>query len=203
MLRRLVAIAGVLGMSCLLGATTAGQSAGGTYHVLSNRSTVGFNIVKWMVVRETGRFTALNGVIRYDRARPADSSVAIDVRSDSIDTGIARRDSVLRSDDFFDVARFPALRFRSVGVSAEDPTTLSVTGDLTIRDVTRRLTIPIRVIAITSVAGEGEVASFESRFTIDRTAFGVNGTRWSGGRLSLGHDVGIELRITARSEDAE
>ena len=59
------AFALVLGIPCALaGTTTAGQAAGNTYAVLSEHSTVGFGIVKWMVLRETGRFTRLTGAIR-------------------------------------------------------------------------------------------------------------------------------------------
>ena len=68
---------------------------------------MGFGIVKWMVLRETGRFTRLTGAIRYDPGRAADSSVAIEVHADSLDTGIAMRDSVLRSDDFLAVDSVP------------------------------------------------------------------------------------------------
>ena len=78
-----------------------------------------------------------------------------------------------------------------------------MTGDLTIRGVTQRITIPVVVLGVTPVPGTGTMADFESRFTIDRTAFGVNGTRWSGGRLSLSREVEIELRIAATATESE
>ena len=108
------------------------------------------------------------------------------------------RDDVLRSDDFFDVAQHPTLSFRSIEVQADSPTTLRVTGDLTIRGITRRLTMPVSVLGVNRVDGVGEIAGFETHFTIDRTSFGVNGTRWSGRRLSLSREVEIELRLAAQ-----
>ncbi len=198
--RRMSAVARGLAISCLLSGTAFGQSTAGTYRVLHEHSAVGFSIIKWMVFRETGRFTRFTGTVRYDPRTPTESSVDFDVIADSLDTGIATRDSVLRSDDFFDVARFPVLSFRSVAVRTEKPAVLSVTGDLTIRDVTQRITIPVVVLGASLVQGVGAIGGFESRFTIDRTAFGVNGSRWSGGRLSLGHEVDIELRIAAQAQ---
>jgi hypothetical protein len=53
------------------------------------------------------------------------------------------------------------------------------------------------------VPGVGDVAGFETRFTIDRTAYGVNGARWSGGRLSLSREVEIELRLAAQADQTE
>jgi polyisoprenoid-binding protein YceI len=197
---RVRTVASGLAILCLLSATARGQSATNTYQVLPEHSAVGFSIIKWMVFRETGRFTQFTGTIRYDPQHPADSSVAIDVRTESLDTGIAMRDSVLRSDDFFHVERFPTMSFRSVAVQADNPMTLRVTGDLAIRGVTHRITMPVVVLGTSKVQDVGEIAGFESRFTIDRTAFGVNGTRWSGGRLSLSREVDVELRIAAQAQ---
>lgn len=172
---------------------------GADYSVMPEHSIVSFTIVKWMVLRETGRFTRFSGAIRYDPARPAESSVAFDIEAASIDTGIEMRDSVLRSDDFFDVARFPTWRFRSAAVRDEGEGRLTVDGDLTIRGVTRRMRIPVSALGVNRIDGVGEISGFETKFAVDRTAFGVNGTRWSGGRLSLGQDVDIELRVAARA----
>jgi polyisoprenoid-binding protein YceI len=200
---RLVIAATALAISCLPAVTASGRGVDPAYRVLPEHSAVGFSIVKWMVFRETGRFTAFSGTIQYDPQRPSSSSVAIDVRTASLDTGIAMRDSVLRSDDFFDVDRFPTMSFRSVAVAADTSSTLQVTGDLAIRGVPHRITIPVTVLGTSRVHGVGDIAGFETRFAIDRTAFGVNGTRWSGGRLSLSREVEIELRLAAQADQTD
>ena len=135
-----------LAISCVLTAAASGQAVGHTYRVLPEHSAVGFSIIKWRVFRETGRFTQFGGTTRYDPQHPSASSVAIDVRTESLDTGIATRDSVVRSDDFFHVERFPTMSFRSIAVQADNPGMLPVTGDLTIRGVTHRITIPVAVL---------------------------------------------------------
>lgn len=198
--RCLFAVACAVWMFCASDRLIVAQSTARDYVISAEHSYVGFSIIKWMVVRETGRFRDFDGVIRYDPLNPAECRVVFTVRAESLDTGIPRLDAVLRSDDFFDTASFPTLAFRSVEVQMESAARLRVTGDLTIRGVTRRIVVPVSVRRTQGVAAA--VTGFESRFTIDRTAFGVNGTRWSGGRLSLSREVDIELRVAGRATSA-
>jgi polyisoprenoid-binding protein YceI len=131
----------------------------------------------------------------YDAINPAASSIEVTVQAASIDTKNSTRDEVLRSDDFFDAARYPTLSFKSTRVRAVSEERLEVTGDLTIRGVTRQITIPVKRLGVGEVANEGEIAAFETEFTLDRTEFGVNGSRWSGGKLLLSKEVNIHLVI--------
>ena len=70
-----------------------------------------------------------------------------------------------------------------------------VTGDLTIHAVTHRITVPVKLLGLTTVPNVGELAGFGTIFTLDRTDYGVLGSRWSGGKLLLGKEVTIYLRI--------
>ncbi len=170
-------------------------AAATNYRVGSTFAHVSFTITKWMVFKEEGIFRDVSGTITFDPKSPGASKVEITVQAASIDTNNATRDGVLRSDDFFDVARYPTLTFSSTRVVSRDADTLEVTGDLSIHGVTRQITVPVKLLGLTTVQNVGELAGFETSFTIDRTDFGVLGARWSGGQLLLSKEVTIHLRI--------
>jgi polyisoprenoid-binding protein YceI len=184
-------IAAVFGTAAICSAASASTD----YLVSPDLSAVTFTVYKWTVLKEDGRFRNLSGQIHYDPARPQDSRVEITVQTDSLDTNNANRDHVLRSDDFFDVRQFPTMRFVSRGVRPRSDGSLAVSGDLTIRGVTKRLEVVVTVNGVNTVAHVGRLAGFETTFHIDRTAFGVNGTRWSGGNLLISQDVEVHLAI--------
>ena len=161
-------------------------------------SNVGFSIMEFGVMKQDGSFREFSGDIVYDPAHPERSHVSFVVQVDSIDARSRRREESLRSDDFFDTQRFPTMTFTSTSVAAQPDKTLQVTGDITIRGVTRRITIPVRYLGFMRLSDQSSYAGFESTFTLDRTDFGVNGARWSGGRLLLSKEVTVTLEIGAR-----
>jgi polyisoprenoid-binding protein YceI len=165
-----------------------------TYEVSHLFSNVSFSIMKFFF-KEEGGFRDYSGDISYDPDHPESSSVKILIQAGSIDTRIDGRDRVLRSDDFLDVERYPSLTFASTAVVPESGGMLNVTGDLTIRGVTRQITVPVKLLGTKTMQGYGEFAGFDAVFTIDRTEFGVNGSRWSGGNLILSKEVTIHLAI--------
>jgi len=160
-------------------------------------STVAFTVKKWGVMREQGRFRDFSGAIDYHPARPAASRVTLTVEAQSVDTGVTGRDRALRSDDFFDVSRHPRWTFVSRSVRPTGAETADVTGDITIRGTTRSITVPVHFLGVNESGSEGILAGFETSFTLDRTDFGVNGTRWSGGRALLSREVQIHLFLGA------
>ena len=162
-------------------------------HVYSN---VGFSITK-IFFKEEGGFRDYSGQIVYDPAHPERSRVQMTVQAASIDTRIEGRDKVLRSDDFFDVERYPTLSFVSTSVTSKAADRFDIAGDLTIRGVTKHITIPVRFLGHKQMAGWHDFVGFETDFVIDRTDFGVNGARWSGGELILSKEVNIHLSIGA------
>lgn len=195
-LRRLLLAAAIV--AALLPRTATASGGGAIYRVDATHSSVEFSITKWRVTRQTGIFRELDGTIRMADGRPESARVDIRVAAASIDTRNDGRDEVVRSEDFLDVERHPELMFRSRGIRRTGAASFAVTGDLTIRGVTRRITAPVTVLAIGEVPGMGEIASFETRFAVDRREFGVLGSRWSGGRAILGDEVRVALRIVAR-----
>lgn len=176
-------------------ATAAIAATPTTYQVSRTDSDLSFSVVKWQVFNENGHFRDFSGRMKYDPADPSASSIEVTVQAASIDTKNSTRDEVLRGDDFFDAARFPTLSFKSTRVRPLSNERLEVTGELTIRGVTRPITIPVKRLGLGEVQNEGQIAAFETEFTLDRTDFGVNGSRWSGGKLVLSKEVKIHLVI--------
>ncbi len=170
-----------------------------TLEIRRGDSTVGFTVKKWGVMREQGRFRNFSGKIVYDAAQPEASRIALTVDANSVDTGVDARDSALRSEDFFDVERHPRWTFVSAGVRRAGADTAEITGDITIRGVTRRITVPARFLGMTDNGEEGLLAGFETTFTLNRADFGVLGSRWSGGRALLSNDVTVHLFLGASS----
>jgi|ERR1700733_4444395 polyisoprenoid-binding protein YceI len=168
-----------------------------TYDITHVYSSVSFNITKFFF-NEEGGFRKYSGKIFYDPDHPERSRVQMIVQAESIDSRNEGRDRVLRSDNFFDVARYPALSFVSTSVVPRQNGMLDVAGDLTIHGVTKHVTIPARFLGTKRMQGWGDFIGFDAEFTIDRTEFGVNGgSSWSS---ILGKEVEIHLSVGAFRE---
>ena len=137
------ALVQALSLALLLPAFAAADPV--VYKVDPDHSGVGFTI-RHFVSNVSGRFKDFDGVIKYDKANPAASSVSFTVQAKSIDTDNDDRDNHLRSPDFFDAEKFPTLTFTSTSVKAVDADTLEVTGDMTIKGVTKKVTIPVDIL---------------------------------------------------------
>jgi polyisoprenoid-binding protein YceI len=193
----------LLTVSVLVLAVAVGNAlAASPDHPLSVRveqafSTVGFSIMEFGVMKQDGSFRDFTGNVLYDQAHPERSHVNFTVQVASIDARSHNRERALLSDDFFDAQRFPTMTFTSTSVSAQPDHTLQVAGDITIRGVTKHITVPVRYLGLNHLNNESNqtFAGFETTFTIDRTEFGVNGARWQGGKLLLSKEVTVHLTI--------
>lgn len=163
--------------------STALQPAAGVWRIDPARSDVRFTITKLGYEDVTGVFRESEGEIRYDPARPADSSIQWRVKVASVLTDASNRDRALQSDAYFDAVRHPLLSFVSREVRGSADGTLEVAGDITIRGVTRPITVTVRPRMTTGGP------AFETDFTIDRYEFGV-----VGGSV-MGRLIGREARL--------
>ncbi|MDW8107772.1 MAG: YceI family protein [Armatimonadota bacterium] len=120
-----------------------------------------------------GRFNGVSGKIVVDERNPSNSSVEIEIDANSVDTGNSRRDEHLRSPDFFNARQFPKLTFKSTRVRKIDNTTVEVQGDLTIRGITRPLTVRVTFTGKGRNPRGQEIIGFETTFTIRRSQFGI------------------------------
>ncbi|RMG43217.1 MAG: polyisoprenoid-binding protein [Acidobacteria bacterium] len=167
-----------------------------TFEVDPAHSSVVFKI-RHLLTNVTGKFKEFHGTIVYDAEDPSGSSVEFTVEAKSIDTGVAKRDGHLRSPDFFDVARYPAITFKSKKVAPGKDGMLLVTGDLTLHGVTKEITVPVEVLGVID-SPFGVRAGFETHFTIDRQDFGINWNKaLDQGGVVLGNEVAIEISVEA------
>ncbi|MEQ9569829.1 MAG: YceI family protein, partial [Longimicrobiales bacterium] len=160
---------------------------------------VEFSVRHMMIATVKGRFRAVEGLVRFDAADPAGSTVSVRIAADTIDTGIPARDAHLRSADFFDVESHPRLEFvsRSVeGFTGGVGESFRVHGDLTVRGTTRPVTLQA-VYGGRVVDPDGEVhLGFSAGTRVDRRAFGLTWNQaLEAGGLLVGNDVNIELQV--------
>jgi polyisoprenoid-binding protein YceI len=159
--------------------------------------------VKHMVISTVkGRFTKVEGAIMLDEANPANSSVKATIDVTTIDTGEAQRDTHLRSADFFDVEKFPTIAFTSSKVERKSDDEYKVTGDLTIRDVTRPVVLDVEYEGQIKDAYGKQRAAFTATTQIDRKDFGLN---WNmaleAGGFIVSNNVKVTLHIAAVRND--
>ena len=168
-----------------------------TWNIDASHSTIGFAIRHMVFSKVRGRFLKYTGAIQLDDDLTA-ASVDVAIDAASLDTGTAQRDTHLRSADFFDVERFPELRFRSTRVDDLGGGQLRVTGTLTIRDVSREIVLDVESTGRGTDPWGNQRIGFAARTAIDRKDFGLawNQLLEAGGVL-VGDRVEIELDIQA------
>jgi polyisoprenoid-binding protein YceI len=157
--------------------------------------------IRHLVSRVNGSFNSWSGTITADPASLGGGSVSVDIQTASIDTNSERRDTHLRSADFFDAENHPTITFRSTRVVAQGRE-LQVHGNLTIRGVTRPVVLEGRMLEVGGAAGRRRIG-FEAETRIDRMDYGVSWNRAAeGGGLTLGDEVTISIAIEAVEQGA-
>ena len=154
--------------------------------------------VRHLITKVRGRFTDFEGVINADEADPSRSSVTFTIKAGSIDTSSPDRDKHLTSEDFFFVDKFPTITFASTSVTKVSEEEYTVVGDLTIRGVTRQVTLPVTALGTAKDPWGNLRAGFETEVTINRKDFGLN---WNAaletGGFLVGDDVKVNLSVQA------
>jgi polyisoprenoid-binding protein YceI len=182
-------------LALTLAVATAASAAPATWTIDQNHSQVGFS-VRHFFSKVPGTFSKFSGSVVYDPQKPENSSVKADIDPSSIDTKNEKRDNHLRSEDFFDVAKFPTLTFVSTKVTSAGKDKLKVDGNLTMHGVTKPVTLDVTFLGA-GPSREGEQRSgFEAKTTVNRKDFGIlwNKTLDQGGTM-LGDDVDIQLNV--------
>lgn len=169
-----------------------------TWQLDQNYTNIEFSIKKFMITNVKGRFGSFAGTIMVDEANPEQSSVAVEIDVASVNSRDEKRDAHLKSADFFDVETFPKLAFTSTRVERLNDEQLRVTGDLTIRDTTREVTLDTTFHGTNHTPWGNEVAAFSAETTISRADYGLvwNMPLEKGGVL-VGDTVKISLEIQA------
>ena len=166
-----------------------------TYKFDQSHSTIGFK-VRHLLGAAVGKFEQFNGTIEIDRDHVQNSSVVARIAVRSIDTGIAKRDDHLRGTEFFDVAKFPEITFRSRSVKQTGPQAGDITGDFAMHGVTR----PITLHAILLGPATGDLKQSHWQVTTEplkRRAFGLVFGTTAETVSGIGQEVTINIDVNA------
>ncbi len=137
-------------------------------------SSVLFRVKHNNVSNFYGRFNKFSGSFLINLENPESSNIDVTIDVDSIDTANQGRDRHLKNDDFFSATQFPTATFKSKSFKKTGDKTLEVTGDLTIRGVTKPITATLEHTGAGQGRGGVAVEGFEAKFTFNRGDFGVN-----------------------------
>jgi polyisoprenoid-binding protein YceI len=172
-----------------------------TWTIDASHSEAEFAVKHLMISTVKGHIPAMEGTLTLDESNLAASAVAVEFDVASIDTRTTMRDDHLRSADFFDAEKFPTMTFRSSEVTAatlDDGARFTMTGDLTIRDVTRPVTLDVTVGGRGRDPWGNDRVAFSASTKIDRREFGLNyNAALETGGVVVGHEVKISIEIEA------
>lgn len=174
-----------------------GFASAATYTIDPDHTTIQFKVRHMMATNVVGVFQKFDGKVEIDDKDLSKSRVNITIDTASLNSNVAKRDDHLRSPDFFDVAKFPTMTFVSQNVVADGPGKLKMTGDLTIRGITKRVLLDVEGPTAESKDPWGNLRRGASASTkIYRQDFGLtwNKTLETGG-VAVGDEVLINLEV--------
>jgi polyisoprenoid-binding protein YceI len=169
------------------------MAAQDVYKIDPVHSEVSFK-VRHLLAKVSGRFTKFSGEIKMDTKDISKSSVDVSIEVASINTDNGGRDKHLQSPDFFDAAKFPVITFKSTAVNEVAKGKLEITGDFTMRGVTKRITFPITNAGTQAGMKPGSVVAgfIDGALTVNRNDYGIKY-----GPGIVGDEVAIALNIEA------
>jgi polyisoprenoid-binding protein YceI len=173
-----------------------------TFAIDPNHSEVSFQI-RHLVSQVRGRFNDFAGTVQLDPKNLPASSVEFHIKTTSIDTGVADRDKHLRSADFFDVAKYPEITFKSESIQPAGKDKYNVMGTLTMHGVSKKVTLPVTYAGQLKDPWGNTRAGFQIETTLDRKDYGIvwNKALDAGGAM-LGDDVTIAINLETVKKDA-
>ncbi|HEX7632449.1 MAG TPA: YceI family protein [Lacunisphaera sp.] len=180
-------------------AATASLSAE-IYTIDPVHSALRFSL-RHLVSKFTGSFTKVTGTVNYDAAAPEKSSVEATIAINSVNTADDKRNGHLMSPDFFDVAKFPSATFKSKSWKKTGENTFDVTGDLTIKDVTKEVVLHAELLGTGPGMGGSTVTGWAITTQLKKSDFGLTGPAMLG--KVLGDDVGIDISVEAGYKPAK
>lgn len=169
----------------------------GAYVLDPSHTELGFAVRHMAVSKVRGRFSTFEGTLQIGDD-PADSKVSVTIDARSVDTRDETRDDHLRTNDFFDVENHPTWTFESTAVTALGPTSWKVAGDLTIRGVTRPVTLDVSLEGVVKDPFGNHRVGFSASTSINRDDFGVSfGAVMETGGLVVAKKVDIQIEAEA------
>ncbi|HTV11246.1 MAG TPA: YceI family protein [Acidimicrobiales bacterium] len=170
----------------------------GTYTLDAAHSRVGFSARHAMVTKVRGAFNEFEGSGFIDAENPSNSHFELEIKVASIDTRNADRDNHLRTNDFLAVDQYPEIIFKTTDVERVNEANFKVTGDLTIRGVTKPVTIDLEHTGSTIDPWGNTRVGFEGGTTINRKDWGVNwNVALEAGGVLVSEKINLELELAA------
>ena len=184
--------------------TTPTTTATGTYAIDPTHSRIGFVARHAMVTKVRGSFNDFEGSGYFDAENPVDSHLHLTIQAASIDTRNPDRDGHLKSNDFFDMETYPEITFTSTAVEAVDTDNYRVTGDLTIKGVTKPVTVDFEYTGTAVDPFDNTRIGLEGKTTVNRKDWGVNwNAALEAGGVLVSEKVTLEFEVSAiRTADA-
>ncbi|NGO77082.1 YceI family protein [Streptomyces sp. YC504] len=165
----------------------------GDYTIDPAHTSLGFTARHAMVTNVKGAFLDFEGTLHLDGNDPSQSTASIDVKMESIETGQGDRDGHLKSADFFDVEKYPAMTFRSTSAEALGGEDYRITGDLTIKDVTKPISIDLEFNGAAKDPFGNERVGFEGKADLLRSEWGLT---WNAALETGGVLVSDKIKLT-------
>ncbi|MGD2152012.1 MAG: YceI family protein [Gemmatimonadales bacterium] len=207
---RAVIFAGILALGAVTMAASGGRRPADLgaepWNVDAPHTEVNFS-VRHFFTPVTGRFEEFEIDLDFDPEEPERSSVEVRIAVASVDTGNERRDNHLRSGDWFEADRYPYITFKGSSVARTAADRLVARGELTIKDVTREIELPITLLGVMEVpeemqqmlGGATQIASFQAATELDRRDYGVGTGNWAMTAV-VGAGVEVEIAVEANQK---
>jgi polyisoprenoid-binding protein YceI len=187
----------------ILAATTAATlvvsspAAITTWQIDPAHTAAGFSVKHMMIATVRGQFKGVTGTVNWDDQDISNSAVDVSIDANTVDTGEPKRDADLKSANFFDVAHYPAITFKSTKIEKISAAKMKVTGNLTIHGVTKPVVLDVEgpSPAIKDPYGNTRVA-LNATTTVNRMDYGVKwNAKMDGGGIVVGDDVNINIDL--------
>lgn len=167
-----------------------------TWQIDASHSHIEFAVRHLMISTVRGRFGKVSGTVAVDDQHPAKSTVDVTIDTSSIDTREAQRDSHLQSPDFFEVEKFPAITFKATGAAADIGGSFPLTGNLTIKDVTRPITLEVTSEGRGNDPWGNVRAGYSAKGKLKRSDFGLTWNQLiEAGGVAVGDEISIRIDV--------
>ena len=175
-----------------------------TWQIDTAHSAAEFAVKHLMISTVKGYFADVQGTVTADDANPAASTVEVTIGVASIDTRDDKRDAHLKSGDFFDAEQYPTIRFTGKRINGPVDGEFTLVGDLTIRDVTREVTLAVESAGRARDPWGGERAGYAATTRINRKDFGLTwNVALEAGGVLVGDDVKISIDLQLVKQAAQ
>jgi polyisoprenoid-binding protein YceI len=168
-----------------------------SWKIDSAHSEINFAVRHMMISNVRGQFQKFGGTIEFDEQQPANTTVDVKIDAASINTKEEKRDGHLKSADFFDAEKYPTITFKSKRVDVKDETHAVLYGDLTIRDVTKEVSLDVEFNGVAKSPYGTTSAGFTAKAIIKRKNWGLN---WNVALETGGWLVGDEIHLSLELE---